>query len=68
MEAVLGIIFVALGAVHFLPPVSSGLERHYRAHWGDRRGRYQLFVGVAFVLLGMTSLAAAAGLPHLGFS
>ena len=65
MEAVLGAIFVVIGAVHLFPATSPALEEHYRQHWGDGTGRYQLFVGAAFLLLGINSLAAAAGLPHL---
>jgi hypothetical protein len=67
VEAALGAIFVFMGVIHLLPATSSALQEHYRKHWGDQGGRYQLFVGVAFLLLGINSLAAAAGLPHLEF-
>jgi hypothetical protein len=66
VEAVLGAIFVFMGMVHFLPATSPALAQHYRRHWGDQSGKYQLFVGGAFLILGINSLAAAAGLPHLG--
>ena len=66
METALGAIFVFLAVVHLLPATSPALAQHYRKHWGDQSGWYQLFVGVAFLLLGMNSLAAAAGFPHLG--
>jgi hypothetical protein len=67
MESALGAIFVFMGVVHLLPTTKSALEQHYRKQWGDQGGWYQLFVGVAFLLLGVNSLATAAGLPHLDF-
>jgi hypothetical protein len=54
---------VVIGAVHLFRATSPALEEHYRKHWGDENGRYQLFVGAALLLLGINSLAAAAAFP-----
>ena len=66
MEGALGAVFVFMGAIHLLPATRSALEPHYRKHWDDQRGRYQLVVGGTFLLVGLNLLAGAAGLPHLG--